>query len=153
MFFNNNDNDLYVYFEVINQIEPDSCIDFGPFLKLCGCVSRQVKNYEISGDMKLAAVDFFPSENLKVYGTIYDEFIAPEDIVSCDTEYELAMGIGIESCIAPSEISGIIEWISAHCKHFFTDMRCEQLISKEVLVKDVVVDDNHYYIYFLGRGK
>lgn len=151
MIFNNNDNDLYIYFEVINQIEPDSCIDFGPFLKHSGCVSRQVKNYEISADMKLDAVDFFHRENLKVYGTIYNELISPEKIVLCDTKYELAMGIGIEGCIDSSGLRGIIEWISDHCKYFFTDMKCDRLASAGISVKDVVVDDNHYYIYFTGR--
>lgn len=149
MKYNNNDNDLYAYFEVINQIEPRSCIDFGPFLKLCGCVARQVKNMEIDENIELVAVDCCPNDNLKIYGTIYNEQISLDEVMSGDRKYELVMGIGIETSVNSSRIEAIIHWISGHCRYFFTDMNLAQMNLNNFRVKNIQIDDNKYFIYFM----
>lgn len=59
----NNQNDMYLYFQMINELQPDSVLDAGMFLKRAGSVSRQMMGCGISEDVRLDGIDFSRSFN------------------------------------------------------------------------------------------
>ena len=83
-----NQNDIYIFFEIIKQIEPKSIIDLGMFLKRIGNISRQTANEEISGAVRMDAVDYLGDLQVpvyeRVYNNIYNEFREIEEIFSID---------------------------------------------------------------------
>lgn len=68
-----NQNDVYLYFEIIRQLKPERVIDAGMFLKRIGAVSRQAMNVEIGEDVELCGVDAMPECSAAVYDVIYDK--------------------------------------------------------------------------------
>lgn len=71
-------NDIYVFFEVVNQSQPDSILDIGMFLKRIGAVSRNVKNSKIPEDIIL---DGFTSKDemiIPIYEEIYNNIFTKE---------------------------------------------------------------------------
>ena len=48
-----NENDIYLYFETIEQLEPKHILDVGMFLKRIGSVSRKVMDREVLADIRL----------------------------------------------------------------------------------------------------
>lgn len=68
-----NQNDVYLYFEIIRQLKPESVIDIGMFLKRIGAVSRQAMDAEIGTDIELCGVEEMPECSVGVYSVIYDK--------------------------------------------------------------------------------
>ena len=54
-----NENDIYIYFETIAQLEPKTILDVGMFLKRIGSVSRKAMDGGVPEDVRLDGVDFF----------------------------------------------------------------------------------------------
>lgn len=76
-----NQNDMYLYFEIINQIEPDSIIDIGMFLKRIGAISRQVNGFFVPDNVVLDGIDIMPHLSVKVYEKIYDNIASIADLI------------------------------------------------------------------------
>lgn len=62
-----NENDIYIYFEVITQLEPRKILDIGMFLKRIGSVARKVMDEELSEELVLDGVDLFPEIDFPVW--------------------------------------------------------------------------------------
>ncbi len=45
------ENDLFVFFEIIEQLEPEKALDIDLLLKRAGCVCRKAFNCEFSEDL------------------------------------------------------------------------------------------------------
>lgn len=76
----NNKNDYYIYFEIINQIEPSSVLDLGSFLKAAGAISRNIMDISISEEIILDSLDFCPKNNILVYEKIYNSIYTEQEI-------------------------------------------------------------------------
>ena len=57
------ENDIYLYFETVQQLEPQRVLDIGMLLKRAGSVSRKAMNREVVEGIQLDGVDFFPEMN------------------------------------------------------------------------------------------
>ena len=93
----NNQNDMYLYFQMINELQPDSVLDAGMFLKRAGSVSRQMMGCGISEDVRLDGIDFFPELQLPVWKTIYNKIYQGERLseIQVVSNYDLAFCWGV----------------------------------------------------------
>ena len=64
-------NDIYIYFELIKQLNPTSVLDVGMFLVRCGAVGRQAMGCEIASEKRLEGVRLSELQELSVYETVY----------------------------------------------------------------------------------
>ena len=80
-------NIMYIFCEVINQLEPESILDIGMFFKSIGGVSRQILGIEISDSIYITGVDTDKTNGLNVYSRVYNKTISKngicEDKQSC----------------------------------------------------------------------
>lgn len=74
-----NENDIYVYFEIIKQNSAKRVLDVGMFLSRIKAVSRQVENLSINENVILDGVNITNEEIFPVYQKIYDSIIANDD--------------------------------------------------------------------------
>ena len=66
-------NIMYIFCEVINQLEPESILDIGMFFKSIGGVSRQILGIEISDSIYITGVDTDKTNGLNVYSRVYNK--------------------------------------------------------------------------------
>ena len=71
---------MYIYSEVINQMEPQKILDVGMFYKAIGAVSRRILEMEVPEDCYITGVETDSISGLNVYETIYDEIVLADDI-------------------------------------------------------------------------
>ena len=71
---------MYIYSEVINQMEPRKILDVGMFYKAIGAVSRRIVEMEVPEDCYITGVETDSISWLNVYETIYDEIVLADDI-------------------------------------------------------------------------
>lgn len=67
------ENSIYIFYEIIRQLEPNSILDMGMFLKRVGSVSTKIMGREIPEQIVLDGVDFFPEISFPVWDTIYHQ--------------------------------------------------------------------------------
>ncbi|MDD3240439.1 MAG: hypothetical protein PHW47_10255, partial [Lachnospira sp.] len=145
-------NDIYIFFEIIKQIEPKRIIDIGMFLKRIGNISRQTANEEIARDVQLDAVDFL--ENLsvpvyeKVYNSIYNEFT----FLKSEQTYELAVMLRPEMIMTEEQENFLWNYLKGKVAYVLTD--CENEYRKRTLAGkgksvQLKVDDNEYELITL----
>lgn len=79
-------NIMYIFCEVINQLEPESILDIGMFFKSIGGVSRQILNAKISDSIYITGVSADEINNLNVYSRVYDKIISKNEI--CEDKQE-----------------------------------------------------------------
>ena len=73
-------NIMYIFCEVINQLEPESILDIGMFFKSIGGVSRQILGIEISDSIYITGVDTDKTNGLNVYSRVYNKIISKNGI-------------------------------------------------------------------------
>ena len=73
-------NIMYIFCEVINQLEPESILDIGMFFKSIGGVSRQILGIEISDSIYITGVDTDKTNGLNVYSRVYNKIISKNAI-------------------------------------------------------------------------
>lgn len=119
---------MYVYSEVISQIEPQKMLDVGMFYKAMGCISRQILDMKVSENCYITGVETDSMSGLNVYRTIYNEIVEMGDIdlliekCSCN-EYKVAV--------------------------FLSDMIPEE--SKELIFKKASMVSEYLFIYGTDR--
>lgn len=73
-------NIMYIFCEVINQLESESILDIGMFFKSIGGVSRQILGIEISDSIYITGVDTDKTNGLNVYSRVYNKIISKNGI-------------------------------------------------------------------------
>ena len=143
-----NENDIFAYFDVINDICPASVIDVGMFLKRIGGVSRQARGVEISRDIKLDGIDIFPDINPKVFNVIYDE-IYDMSLLETSNKYDLMIMLRTDSFIAGREAEKIWNWAKQNVKYVFTSCEAEyelEELKKKGKVRDIRLENELYAV-------
>lgn len=94
------DNIMYLFYNVINQLEPNTLLDVGMFFKAIGSVSRQIVSINIPDDIYITGVQMDNLDNLDIYNKIYDRIIQGKDIRTENKDYYLAVFLSdlIEEC-------------------------------------------------------
>ncbi len=66
---------IYIYFDLIKQLEPKRILDIGMFLKRTGSVSRKMMARQVPESVILDGIDFFPEMNFPVWNNIYNRVL------------------------------------------------------------------------------
>lgn len=120
---------MYIYSEVINQMEPQKILDVGMFYKSIGAVSRRILEMEVPENCYITGVETDSISGLNVYEAIYDEIVLADDIDAllskCSyDEYKVTV--------------------------FLSDMIPEE--SKEMLLKKASMVSKYLFIYGTDRN-
>ena len=145
-----NQDDMYIYFEIINQVEPNNVLDIGMFLKRIGAVSRHVMDLGIDADIRLDGVDYMSDMSVNVYKKIYD------DILSCDTlmdnedaYYDLVYLLRPQAIMTSKQEELWWTWLAGHAKYVVTDCNTQHrldYVSSKGDFRDVEIDSSVYGI-------
>ena len=157
-----NRNDMYLYFEVINQIEPAKILDIGMFLKRIGAVSRQAMSESVDGSVLLDGIDVMPEIKVDVYNHIYnhqktmDAFT--EDVESAkvpfeEVRYELVVFLNVENYVSEEQEEKIWKWLAQHSNYVITDCKEEEKLSRmkqKGRFRDIMIEEDRYGLIIFG---
>ncbi len=149
------ENDIYLYFETVQQLEPQRVLDIGMLLKRAGSVSRKAMNREVVEGIQLDGVDFFPEMNFpalrNIYSNIMNEtaFLEQDDIV----RYDCVLMLGAEILSAKIVHAEFMRKIRRCTRYALSDCKYDEWSGNEdgVRVIDLKVDDDAYYLYDFGE--
>ena len=105
-----NENTMYMYCNVLGQIEPEKILDIGLFYRQIGGVSRTILNSDVPKKCFITGIDLENSKN--------DEIIRTEDIAGLsDVEYDLA--VFFDKKIKGLERKNLFDFVKSNCKCIF----------------------------------
>lgn len=147
-------NDIFVFYEIINDIKPEKVLDVGMFLKCVGSVSRKAMSTEIDEKIWLTGIDLMPVIQFPVLRSIYDEIYTIQEFICKEesiTKYDLGIYLKVENRKLLGKEMKIMDKILSKCCYFFSNDR-DLLKVYEKKVKDTItvnVENNEYYILIL----
>lgn len=148
-----NENSIYIFFQMIEQIKPQSVLDMGMFLKRVGSVSRKIMGCEVPASIQLDGVDFFPEVSFPIWKTIYHHTMTAERYFEMENgkRYDLVTVLGIEELQKKSRLQDIIK--RAALSHYvLTDSMAPEWSTQDnfVRVTDMTVENNSYFLLEFG---
>ncbi len=159
-----NQNDVYVYFEIMNQIKPERVLDVGMFLKRIGAISRQVMDTEIEKNVYLCGVDFMEECKTGVYSTVYNEVIGVSEFVDfvnpqkentlgkCEAKYDIAYMLRVEDVLTREQELRVWKWLERNAMYAVVDaktlIRNLDFVTKYGCKKFTLDQDNYAIIIF-----
>lgn len=145
-----NENSIYMFYEVIQQLESEKILDVGMFLKRVGAVSRKVMSREIPENKKLYGIDFFPEITFPVWDNIYNRIEAAELYYrNSDTrQYDLAVVLGIEELQRNVPLDTIVTRTVKVSKYILLDQWLPIWGRQERFVRatDIKVENDIYFL-------
>lgn len=87
---------LMSFFDVASELEAQSVLDVGMYLKRTGCVSRMALGRRLDEKVHLTGVDILPELQLPVWEQAYDRIIDSESFLNSDEDicYDVAFLFG-----------------------------------------------------------
>lgn len=145
-------NDIFMFFDLIEQIAPERVLDVGMFLKRIGATSKQMFEKNIDDKICLDAIDFFPEYDFPIYETIYHHIWSMEEIQKeKDIErYDMAFLIHADQLITEKDI--FMLWLKKHVKYCVVTCQSVSEYTSYGSVLDIKLDDDSYGIIFMGEG-
>lgn len=148
-----NENSIYIFFQMIEQIKPQSVLDMGMFLKRVGSVSRKIMGCEVQASIELDGVDFFPEVSFPIWKTIYNQTMTAERYFEMENgkRYDVVTVLGIEELQKKSRLQDIVK--KATLSHYvLTDKMAPEWSAQDnfVRVTDMTVEDNTYFLLEFG---
>lgn len=149
-----NENDIYLYFETIEQLEPKHILDVGMFLKRIGSVSRKVMDREVLADIRLDGIDFFPEKKFAVWECIYDSIIDAASFLKDRREesYDLAVFLGTETLTQKPGFAETAEKAAKCVRYLLADQNLQQW--NEALpksrIKKLNLEGKLYFLFDFG---
>ena len=142
-----NENDIYLYFETIEQLEPKHILDVGMFLKRIGSVSRKVMDREVLADIRLDGIDFFPEKKFAVWECIYDSIIDAVSFLKDRREesYDLAVFLGTETLTQKPGFAETAEKAAKCVRYLLAD---EALPKSRI--KELNLEGKLYFLFDFG---
>lgn len=149
-----NENDIYIYFETIGQLEPQNVLDAGMFLKRIGSVSRKVMSRKIPSDVRLDGVDFFSETSFPIWEKIYNSIMdAPAFLESrSGAEYDLTVFLGTEALYQKQDFEAVSEKAAKHTRYLLADRNLKQWnkILPDEKIKELNLEEKKYYLFDFG---
>ena len=149
-----NENDIYIFFETAEQLEPCKVLDIGMFFKRAGCVCRKAMNKEISEEIQLDGIDFFPEIDFPVWHNIYDNILDMESFIKMDVNapYGLAVILGTEEFYQTESSLFMMLKISQCARYVLVSKLSEKWKQLVPFLKviDLQVENDRYYLLDLG---
>lgn len=148
-----NENDIYIFYEVIEQLEPQRILDMGMFLKRIGSVSRKAVNREVPEGVRLDGVDFFPEISFAAWKNVYDEILEYRNLgdMNPGREYDCTILLGIEEIQTKMPLSEIIQKVQKCSRYVLTDRMAAAWKETKCRIVDLKVEDDIYYLVDFGE--
>lgn len=134
------ENEVYFYFEMLNNIGGKRILDAGMFLKRIGAVSRQAMDCEIPESVQLYGIDLFPETGMAVYRNIYDEILTGEQFFGQPRmawkhhHFDTAVLLETEACLSEEESGILWNYVLQNAESVMADtmaaqkqMRCKRI--------------------------
>jgi hypothetical protein len=148
-----NQNDIFVFFNIIQKMEPDAILDVGMFLQRIGALSRRAismsfSNQVICDGMPLGDQHVFPVSN-----TIYQSVC---DMDTARSFYSLAFLLGITDMVSPAVEEQLWTFLRTHAHCVVTD--CKQperllYLQRQGIVTDFTVSGERYAVIIPDAGR
>lgn len=147
------ENDLFIYFEAIEQLEPQTVLDIGMLLRRAGIVSRKAMNREIPEEIKLDGVSFTPQASFPALKNVYDKIMNIQTFLrqASDPKYDCTILIGIETLKMHAPLSDLLQKARQCSKYILTDHLMEEQPDLNYKFTDLKVDEDLYYLYNFGE--
>lgn len=159
-----NQNDIYMYFEIINQLEPSKVLDIGMFLKRIGAVSRQCMNCGIDREIILDGIELMGDISLPIYSTVYDNVTDGNEFIKnirnqsgnldIGKKYDLTYNIRTEEFFELSEEQLIWSWLEKHTKYAVVEQTAKDrldIIKNYKNYKELTVGEDTYLLICFER--
>ena len=125
--FGTNENDIYLFFEVIHQSSPKRVLDVGLFAQRIGMISRQAMNCEIPTGTELTGWNILNLSILPVYETIYDEI--KNSVSKPDASYDLIFLLHVNEFLNQADKVSLWELLISHGKSIIADASDSHFLS------------------------
>lgn len=146
----NSKNDLYLYYEAIEQLKPQRVLDTALFLQRIGAVSRSVLKYGIDADLALDGYDCMKEGVLPVSRAIYTQIYTDAEQMA-GRKFDLAMLLHV-SPMQKSE-QQTFEEILQNCTYILADEKTGKEFScLRGLPQRTLTVDRDAYIIFGTKG-
>lgn len=149
-----NENSIYVFYEVIEQLEPESILDMGMFLKRVGSVSRKIMDREVPKEVVLDGVDFFPEVSFPIWNTIYNGIETAEEYFDRmdHKRYDLAAVFGIEELKKKISLADIAARVAKASKYVLVDQWLPEWSKQKSFIRavDIKVEEDIYFLMEFG---
>lgn len=142
-----NQNDIYVFFEIVKQIEPKSILDLGMFLKRIGNISRQTANEEISKEVTMDAVDYLEDMKIPVYETVYNGIYDEYTFLHSNKTYELAIMLRLGNVMDEEQEELLWNHLKGKVPYVLTDYEGadrKRFLENKGKILELKVDNNVY---------
>lgn len=148
-----NGTDIYVYFEVLHQLQPERVLDVGMFLKRIGAVSRAAMSCELPGGLVLDGIDAMP-ERIPVYGKIYDHIYENMDVwmQKSAADFDVAVMLDYGKWLPSAQRDRLWEALRGRAKHVLTDLSDADWVyglAAHHANEGIRVDDRQYALFHL----
>lgn len=145
-----NQNDLFIYFEVIRQLRAKNVLDIGMTLKRSGAISRQIADSSIQRKVHLTGVDLFPEICIPVYNIIYNQILSKESFskeLSSLPHFTLATLLCLPECPLVPKIC--LPFLKCHADYILISKEINQIFLSEFSQKNVRSIRNGQNEYYL----
>lgn len=145
-------DEIYYYFEMINNIAPQSILDAGMFLKRIGAISRQAMSCEIPHSVSLYGIDFFPEKKIAVYQSIYNgiatkrQFFEQEQLPWKPLFFDVAVMLETEICLKEQESQKLWSYVLQNARSIMSDIAAAKIQVERGRIKG-------YYPVSVGTGR
>lgn len=146
------ENDIFVYFKLIEQFHPSSILDVGMFLQRIGAVARQVRSCEIPGSTYMEGIELFDQNTLPIYHKIYDKITRLPDFSFADDRiYDMAVYMHVNEWLHPEDRSFFWQYITTHARTILSDTADSEFVNYVVAhcnAEAVTVDGQQYAVIY-----
>ena len=151
-----NEHDMYIFFEIIKQLEPEAILDVGMFLKRIGGVSRSLKTCTLEESVELDGVDIYPETNFPVWKTMYNNIIDSETFFKQELkkQYDLMILLGAEEVLQKLDLDQLLSKVKSKVNYIFMDKLPDGLLQKKQSINNVKIiqfGEKKYYLWRAGE--
>lgn len=151
-----NENDMYIFFELIRRLEAVSVLDVGMFLKRIGSVSRSLKNAALPEMLEIDGIDIYSGINFPVWKTVYSHIINVENFLDEELvkSYDLMIVLGVEEIAEKINLDKLVDKVEKHVKYIFLNKSPNVLLQKKVSenhIKTIQLEEDTYYLWSVGE--
>lgn len=145
--------EIRMYFEMINEIKPESILDLNMYLARLGAITRKYQDIYISDEIYMVGIDIPDKRKITACSKIYDKIYEYENINFTDWgQYELGtiFGVDISECLSDKKIADIAKKASKICRYLLIDSDVEKIL-KEIEYKNkkkIIYGDSCCYVCY-----
>lgn len=144
----NRQNDIDFFYEVIEQLEAKRILDIGMLLKRAGRVSMNLAGQDLTQEISLHGVDFFPEFQFPAWENIYQKRIDGSVFfeVKPEMRYDCAFLLGTEELEGRVSIPEAMERASVYSEYLLCDQIPAGFHRSEHRIRTLRIETDSYYL-------